>query len=179
MKHTPNAMQSGEDRRENEVRMTMQERNTTTTPTDFGRLRLLLDEQEALFVRLDALSKCQHTLVDEDRTDELLGLLNERQAIIGGIEDVAAELQPFRSRWEAVLEDANPEQRDRLTQQVERLADLASRVAARDETDRKLMERRRDALACELAGADKARGAVAAYGGSSRRPAARFQDREA
>lgn len=157
----------------------MPKRITATPAPDFGRLRLLLDEQEALFVRLDALSKRQHTLIDEDRTDELLGLLHERQAIIGGIEDVAAELQPFRERWDVLLGQANPEQRDRLTQQVDRLADLAARVAARDETDRQLIEHRRDALAGELAGADNARGAVAAYGAQSGRPAARFQDREA
>ncbi len=159
--------------------MTTQNRNTSAVRVDFGRLRLLLDEQETLFVRLDALSKRQHTLVEEERTDELLRLLGERQVLIDCIEDVGNELQPFRSRWESVLAEARPELHDRLTQQVERLAELASRVAARDDADRKLMERQRDTLAGELAGTNKARGAVAAYGAMPQRPAARFQDREA
>jgi len=158
----------------------MQNRDAQTTPIDFSRIRHLLDEQEALFVRLDALSKRQHELVDGERTDELLRLLAERQSVIDGIGDLALELQPYRERWDSVLIEAKPEQRDRLSQQVERLSDLASRVAARDDADRKLMESRRDSLAGELAGTGRARGAVAAYGGApAQRPVAKFQDREA
>lgn len=160
--------------------MTTQNRNTLGVPHDHGRLRLLLDEQEALFVRLDALSKQQHSLVEGERTDELLRLLTERQTVIDGIAGLARELQPFRDRWESVLDEAKPEQRDRLSHQVERMADLAALVAARDDTDRKLMERRRDSLAAELAGTGRARGAMAAYTGTaSQRPSAKYQDREA
>jgi len=160
--------------------MTTPARNPLATPHDHGRLRLLLDEQEALFVRLDALSKRQQSLVEGERTDELLRVLTERQTVIDGIAELARELQPFRDHWDAVLAEAKPEQRDRLAHQVERMADLAALVATRDDADRKLMERRRDSLAGELAGTGRSKGAVAAYAGSSKqRPAAKFQDREA
>ncbi|QKK09122.1 MAG: hypothetical protein HND58_13765 [Planctomycetota bacterium] len=160
--------------------MTTPHRNPINAPHDHGRLRLLLDEQETLFVRLDALSKRQQSLVESERTDELLRVLTERQTVIDGIAGLARELQPFRDQWEAVLAEAKPEQRDRLAQQVERMADLAALVATRDDADRKLMERRRDSLAGELAGTGRSKGAVAAYAGATtQRPAAKFQDREA
>lgn len=160
--------------------MTTPHRSPINAPHDHGRLRLLLDEQETLFVRLDALSKRQQSLVESERTDELLRVLTERQTVIDGIAGLARELQPFRDQWEAVLAEAKPEQRDRLAQQVERMADLAALVATRDDADRKLMERRRDSLAGELAGTGRSKGAVAAYAGATtQRPAAKFQDREA
>lgn len=160
--------------------MTTQSTGAFAVPIDFGRLRRLLDEQETLFVRLDALSKRQRALVEEERTDELLRLLTERQTVIDAVGGIAREVQPYRDRWEAVLAEASAEQRERFSEQIERVAELASRVAARDDADRKLMEQRRDTLAGELAGAGRARGAVAAYGGGKAgRPAAKFQDREA
>ncbi|MFG0259625.1 MAG: hypothetical protein ACF8LK_04650 [Phycisphaerales bacterium JB041] len=160
--------------------MTTPARNPLSTQHDHGRLRLLLDEQETLFVRLDALSKRQQSLVEGERTDDLLRVLAERQTVIDHIADLARQLQPYRDRWDAVLAEAKPDQRARLVCQVERMADLAAMVATRDDADRKLMERRRDALAGELAGTGRSKGAVAAYAGATKqRPAARFQDREA
>lgn len=159
--------------------MTPSQSETSASRVDFGCLHRLLDEQEALFVRLDALSKRQHDLVDGEHTDELLRLLAERQSVIESIGGIARELAPVRAVWDAVLAEAKPEQRDRLSGQIERLTDLASGVAARDDADRKLMEQRRDALAGELAGTGRARGAVQAYQNKGSLAGARFQDREA
>lgn len=142
-------------------------------------LRELLDEQEALFTRLDALSKRQRALVEGEQTDELLRLLGERQRVVEGIEAASRALRPYRERWEDVLAEAKPDQRDRFSGQVERLSELAARVAARDDADRRLMEERRDRLAADLAGAGRGRGAVSAYGPPAGRPAPKFQDREA
>jgi hypothetical protein len=159
--------------------MTTQKITTHTSGFDFSRLRLLLDEHEVLFTRLDALSKRQGSLVEAESTDDLLKVLTERQTVIETIESVARELQPFRDQWDSVLARANTEQRDRFSVQIDRLSDLAAQVAARDDADRQLMERRRDALAGELAGTGKARGAVAAYGSPPPQRVAKFQDREA
>lgn len=147
-------------------------------PVDYGRLRGLLDEQEALFVRLEALSKEQSRLVREEATDELLRVLGERQGVVAALERASRELEPFRDRWELVLAGARIEQRDRLAAQVEKLSALAASVAARDDADRRTIEERRDRLAGELAGVGNVRGAMAAYGAPRGRPAAKFQDRE-
>lgn len=147
-------------------------------PIDYGRLRELLAEQESLFLRLEALSKQQSRFVQDEHTDDLLRVLGERQGVIEALERAARELEPYRAQWEAVLAGARVEQRDWFTRQVEQLADLAAAIAARDDTDRRVIEDRRDKLAGDLAGMGKVRGAVAAYGPAKGRPVARFQDRE-
>jgi len=147
-------------------------------PIDYARLRELLEEQESLFLRLEALSRQQGRLVRDERTDDLLRVLGERQGVVEALERTAAALEPFRAAWESVLAEARPDQRDRLARQVERLSELAAGIAAQDDADRRLIEERRDRLAGDLAGVGRVRGAVAAYGAARGRPAARFQDRE-
>lgn len=145
---------------------------------DCARLAELLVHQEKLFLRLDALSKRQSLLVQEDRTDELLGVLGERQVIVDSLDEASRAVEPFRARWDQVLASARPEQRERVRRHVERLAEVAANIAARDDADRREIERRRDRLADDLAGVGRRRGAVAAYGPARGRPAAKFQDTE-
>lgn len=151
----------------------------TEERTDYARLRMLLEEQETLFLRLDALSKRQRGLVEDEQTDELLRVLSERERVLEGIEASSQELRPYRARWETVLAEAGVEQRERLSGQVDRLGELARVIAARDDADRRLMEERRNRLADEIAGAKRGRGAVSAYGAGGAAAEPRFQDREA
>lgn len=148
------------------------------TGGECGRVAELLDRQETLFLRLDALSRLQSRHVRDEETDELLRVLAERQSVVDSLDETSRELEPYRVRWERVLDAARPDQRGRLARQVERLAELAAEIAARDDADRRAIERRRDSLAEDLAGVGRVRGAVAAYGGPRQRPQPKFQDRE-
>jgi hypothetical protein len=152
--------------------------DTRIGAADCTRLAELLERQETLFLRLDALSKRQSRLVQEERTDELLGVLGERQSVVDALEETSRAVEPFRARWDEVMSRARPEQRTRVRGQIERLAELAAAIAARDDADRHEIERRRDRLAGDLAGVGRTRGAVSAYGAPRGRPAARFQDTE-
>lgn len=145
---------------------------------NYERLGELLEAQETLFLRLDALSKRQSGLVRSEETDDLLRVLQDRQQVVEALEGVSRSIEPFRSRWEQVMSEARPDQRDRVRRRVEHLAEIASEIAARDESDRRELERRRDSLAGDLAGLGRVRGAMAAYGPRSDRPAAKYQDRE-
>lgn len=145
---------------------------------DYARLRAVLDEQEGLFLRLDALSKEQGRLVREEASDALLRLLGERQRVVTALERSSVELQPFRARWDEVLGGASPEQRERFARQLGTLSEVAASVASRDDADRGVIEARRDRIAGELAGVGNVRGAVAAYGQPAGRPNPKFQDRE-
>ncbi|MBK7405787.1 MAG: hypothetical protein IPJ41_14495 [Phycisphaerales bacterium] len=145
---------------------------------DYERLGELLEEQETLFLRLDALSKRQSGLVRAEETDDLLQVLQDRQHVVEALEGVSRSIEPFRSRWDEVMSLARPDQRERVRRRVERLAELASEIAARDESDRRTLEQRRDGLAGDLAGLGRARGAVSAYRPKAPPAGARFQDRE-
>jgi hypothetical protein len=142
----------------------------------------LLRRQQDLFTKLDVLSAQQAALIQQEQTDQLLDVLARRQIIVDEIGRLSAEIEPWRARWTqfiAALPDAD---RQRVREQVDAIAILAQRIAARDESDRKLMEQRKGALAVELGHVSRGRGAVAAYGSSGQgngSAAPRFQDREA
>ncbi|HZW09269.1 MAG TPA: hypothetical protein VFF69_05135 [Phycisphaerales bacterium] len=153
-------------------------RHAPSECADHARLADLLDRQEALFTRLDALSREQGRLVRDEATDELLRVLGRRQELVEALEKASRETEPYRTRWDEVLAGAGPALRDRIRAQVERLAELAAGIASRDDADRREIERKRDQLAGELAGVGRVRGAVAAYGPGRARPGAKFQDRE-
>jgi predicted nuclease with TOPRIM domain len=154
------------------------ERHTPSPGGGHARLAELLEQQESLFLRLDALSRRQSQLVLDEQTDDLLRVLGERQELVEALEQASREAEPYRRRWDEVLAAAAPAQRERIRAQVERLAQLAAEIAARDDADRREIERRRDRLAGDLAGVGRVRGAVAAYGPVRQRPAAKFQDTE-
>ena len=103
----------------------------------------------------------------------------QRQRLIDGVSELNALLEPFRARWGELMDGLPGEMRDRVRQRVDVLASLAARIAQRDEADRRALERKRDAVAHELAGMNRGRGALAAYGARKAGAGPRFQDREA
>ena len=157
--------------------MSSDERNTAGLG---DRVEDLLGMQQALFERLEALGLRQGELIDGDDSAGLLELLAQRQRLIDSIAEVSATLEPFRARWSSLVRSLPEAERYRLNRRLDILADLAGRIAVRDEADRARLERRRDAVGAELTWISRWRGAVAAYGGAGGDgPAPRFQDREA
>ena len=151
----------------------------TDTPTNSpGGLIALVQEQLGLYEQLEALSVRQHTLVESDDTDALLGVLNERQKLIEHISEVASRMTPFRARWDDHVNQLAESERSDLRKGLDTLAAMMSSIAARDEDDRKRMQDRRDHVKNQISGVKRGGAAVKSYG----QPAARgprFQDREA
>ena len=140
----------------------------------------LLTRQQELFGRLDTLSQKQAQLIHDDETDRLLRLLTERQDIIDQIARTNSELEPYRGRWEAFMDELPEVNRQRVKTRLDAVAHLAGVIAQRDEVDRRELQVRRDAMVTELSRVATGRGAIAAYGSfGEEEPGARFQDREA
>ena len=144
-----------------------------------ARVEGLLTRQHELFGQLDSLSQRQANFIQADETDRLLGLLGERQDVIEQIAKTNAQLEPYRARWDAFLKELPEANRDRVKTRLDAVAHLAGVIAQRDETDRRELQHRRDAMAVELARVAQGRGAVAAYGSGVGADEPRFQDREA
>lgn len=143
------------------------------------RLTALVASQESMFARLEMLCQRQAGLVRAEETDLLLALLAERRSIVENIAEASAALAPFRRRWDAVLAALPDEKRGEIQRRLRLISETAARIASQDEADRRVMEQRRDAIADEMAGLSRGRGAVAAYGGRVGDPTPRYQDREA
>lgn len=147
-------------------------------------LTRLLDDQCATCTALEALSAQQTRAIGAADTDLLLRIIGQRQTLVDRIADVNTRLGPFRTGKDALLAKLQPAQRDGVVQRVGRIAALVESVRARDDQDRISVERMRGAVADELAGLARGRGAAAAYAASGNTAATtvaqspRFQDRQ-
>lgn len=149
----------------------------------FRRLVGLLDEHRRLYQELDTLARRQSELIEADDTDALLAVLAERQAIIDRLDHGKRRLDPARADWERISHEVSGDEREHVRLVLAEVTQLAGRVAARDEEDRRRLESRRDQIADEVVSLSRSRKAAAAYGpaGGNAGPsglAARFQDRE-
>lgn len=142
-----------------------------------SRLSTLLEEHERLYVSLNELSERQSALIDEDDTDVLLGVLAERQRVVDRLLEAGQELKPLQGQWDGILSAVDFETRERLCTRVSLIQDLASRVNDRDDRDRARLAAKRKTLAEEIAGVNKSRGAINAYGAQSG-SGPRYQDRQ-
>ncbi len=146
--------------------------------TEAREVEILLQRQQELFSELDAMSARQSELIEAQDTDRLLTVLAERQSVIDRIADTSVRLEPYRASWDAVIAGLDESGKERVRRRIDLLAELAERVARRDEADRRLLEERRDAVAGEMVQINRGRGAMAAYG-TGPQTGARMQDREA
>lgn len=144
-----------------------------------ARLASLVERQHALLSELESACRRQSSLVEADAAEELVAHLEARQSLVDRVVEVSAELEPYRSRWESLLSVVPEAERERLSGLLESSAALAARVRESDEADRARLSSRRVALREEMAGLDRGRGAIGAYGSSVEPSGPKFQDREA
>jgi hypothetical protein len=145
------------------------------------RLTRLLDEQLALYRRLDEMGAEQSGLIERGETDALLRLLNKRQSVIAEITRLNAEVEPFARDWERLLSSLGADVRESLSTRLREIDELVSRIADRDEADRVSLEKRREVVSKDLGAQSRQRSAVRAYGGPASAPSGaspRFQDRK-
>lgn len=152
-------------------------RMTPALPAWCEAMAALLDRQAGLLSRLDALSRGQRELIERDDAEGLLRVLGERERVVEGLTASAVEIEGMKQRWESVERDLPQVEVARMRRRLEAVRALAEEIAARDESDRGVLVRRRDALASELVGVSRGRRAADAYGGAGER-GARFQDQE-
>lgn len=148
------------------------------TGKETNGLVALVGEQIELYRRLETLSERQHELVLGEDTDALLGVLGERQTLIDSISEVSARMTPYRARWDEHVGTMSEDGRASLRRGLDELASMMSRIAERDEDDRRVMEERRSRIQNQLSGVKRGGAAVRGYAQAAAK-GPRFQDREA
>ena len=132
-------------------------------PVDAAAVERLLDQQLERCRRLDELSVRQAALIARGEFDTLQTLLAEREAVVAQLARGHAGVDRIRRDWARVIESMPAEASVRLQRRIDDLAEISSRIAARDDADRKALESRRDGVAQQLAEVSRSRGALAAY----------------
>lgn len=144
----------------------------------FVRLTGAIEQTHAAYQELDAISRTQEELVGLDEGRELLELLARRQVLVDRLTELDRVLIPLRQEWDRTGAAATQAQRAHVQSRLTAVADLASWVAHRDSAAVRSLQRRRDALAEELADLGRSKSARSAYGPTPDVDGPRFQDRE-
>lgn len=150
----------------------------------FRQMVTLLEEHRRLYQQLDGLSQRQSELIDSGDTDGLVAVLTERQGVIDLLDHGNRRLEPARRDWDRVSAEVSHDDREHVRLMLSEVTQIAGRVTARDEEDRRRMESQRDSIADEMVSLTRSRKAFAAYGAPGASGAAqtgagpRFQDRE-
>lgn len=155
--------------------------NSAASSSLFVRISGAIDQTHAAYQELDALSRSQEELVGRDEGEELLELLSRRQVLVDRLAELDRALTPLRQEWDrsgAPSPAPTAAQRADVQSRLAAIADLASWVAHRDTAAVRSLQRRRDALAEELADLGRSKSARSAYGPEPAAGGPRFQDRE-
>lgn len=164
---------------------TMQTRRATSAPEAGGatgvaaRFEQLVRTQHALFLELETAAIAQGELIESEAMEELLAHFQDREQIVARIVETSAELEPFRARWESLLSQVPTAIAGELRNMLDDTAERARRVHEIDESHRMRLDQRRGELRVELAGVDRGRTAMDAYGNPPPAAGPRLQDRHA
>ncbi len=137
-----------------------------------------IEELSALLVRLERLGEGQERLIADERTDELLALLADRERLVEQVVGASEQIDALRRRWDEMSPGLGDAELAPLREGLDSLTDYAARIAARDDRDRSALVVKRDELSKRLAGVGVGQRAVNAYGGKPQGSSPRFQDRE-
>lgn len=133
-----------------------------------------------LYRRLDELAGGQRELLEAARTEELLGLLNERSGIIDQIKQIAASLRPVMEGWDRLGATVPEPARASLEGALDEIRSLTATILERDREHTGVLVEQKNKIASELVSVDKGRAAIGAYSAraNTRPQPPQFQDRQ-
>jgi hypothetical protein len=103
--------------------------------TEARRLTELLVQQRDLYLQLRELARTQAAAVLDERPEDLLRVLGDRQRRITELLEINALLEPFRSRWGELREAMGRGERLEVGELVEQVQQLLAEILQQDEGD--------------------------------------------
>lgn len=138
-----------------------------------------LDRVDAIYARLDALSRELIARVDEEEVEELLGLLDQRGDLIESLEALAPEYAAAVGAFTRASSELPEAARAALAGRLAAIDTLASAIAERDAEASRALDRRKASMATEMSEMGQKSVAATAYSPTKgHAPSPRFQDRE-
>jgi len=123
----------------------------------------LLLRQQVMVDRLSQLADSQAELIAAARTDELLNVLSQRQALIDEFTASQSELSELTGQLDRRLAQVEPSQREQIQTRLNLIGERLASVMRRDEDDQARLKAGRDAIRTEMTSMGTARQARQAY----------------
>jgi len=133
-----------------------------------GEMVALLKEQRTLFCRLRALTQRQRSLITQDDSDALLGVLSQRQQLVDGLIGISDRLAPYRSDWSTLYAELEEPVRQEVAGLLEETNAALHGILQSDRQDTAMLTARKQQIADSAATLDHGSRAGAAYGETAR-----------
>lgn len=133
------------------------------TTADPDRLVTLLTRQRDLYAALRELSERQRSTLGEDRSEQLLEILRQRQDIVSALASLNDELGPYRRNWDAAFNGLPESYRATVAGLHGEINALLRVILKTDQEDAALLAARKSAVSAQLADLGGVRAASAAY----------------
>src|SRR6476659_7905812 len=109
-----------------------------------------LQQQLDCYRRLAKLAAVQHEHVQQSRTEQLLDVLQARQAVLDQLARLNTVIAPAKERWGEFLARLEPAQRDRAEAMVAESRGLLEQIVASDRNDALVLQQRKLDLGREI-----------------------------
>ena len=152
--------------------------DTSHTPRSAPDVRVLIElltQQRDLYSQLKRLSGQQLRLIDAGDTEQLLGVLSQRQSLVDGLARINGELAPYREGWNAVSQGLPAGERDQVRGLLDAVEGMLGEIVELDEQARGRLQVAQRKVGDELSRTARAGVAMHSYR-QAYRPDARFAD---
>lgn len=126
-----------------------------------------LQEQVACYQKLAKLAELQHEHVQQGQTEELLVVLEKRQALLNQIAQLETIIANQRPRWGDYLDSLRGDQREAAVSLMAQTRRLLEEITAADRNDALILQQRKLNLGRQIQSAQQARQVNRQYGRSA------------
>jgi predicted nuclease with TOPRIM domain len=109
-----------------------------------------LSGQKELYVQLLALAQKQSQHVATGENEELMEVLAERSRLIDRVAPLDRELQPYKGRWQQVLDGLDPANRQKVAGLLREVQQLLADILAQDERDKESLQRQKTDMGVQI-----------------------------
>lgn len=102
------------------------------------------------YAKLLKLAQLQHTLVEQERTDDLLVVLDRRSKILEQLTAIERRLRPIKTDWPAISATIDMPKRTAIEEKFAAARDLLEQITRSDQDDALLLQQRKIAVGQQL-----------------------------
>lgn len=122
----------------------------TITKEQVGTALRVLAAQKGLYEQLLALARRQSEFVSTGQSEELMSVLAARSRLIDQVTPLDRELQPFKGRWQEVLDGLGATDRGAVAGLLKDVQRLLGEILAQDEIDKEKLNRQKAEIGREI-----------------------------
>ena len=129
-----------------------------------GTLVRVLSGQKALYGQILALARQQSAYVATGESEALMTVLAARNRLIEQVVPLDKELQPYKGRWQQVLDGLPAADRQAVGRLLMEVQQLLGEILSRDESDKESLIRQKTGVGAQLSRAVSGAALNRAYG---------------